>query len=128
MLEEKTVWAIEDSSSMRMLMAIIFSQRGYAVQTFGNARDAHTALENGARPDAVVCDLHFDDGDMDGAEFYMASEAYLEKAAKFMVTADRTINKSQYTSFGVKVITKPFNNTEIIDIVEKGMEEIANKR
>ncbi len=124
------VLAVDDEPALLKVTEHALQQRGYAVLTFDDARDALAELREGLRPDVIVSDISMPA--MDGYEFCrLVREIPDMRAAPFLfLTAlgDRASMRKGMALGADDYLTKPFRSEELIDAVEVRLRRIAELR
>ena len=121
----KTILVIDDSESVRQLLAFSLKENGYDVVEADNGKTALSKL-SGAKINLIICDVNMPE--MDGIAFVKAlknDEAYA--AHKFtpvimLTTESGEDKKAEGKEAGVKAwMVKPFTPDRLISAVQKLM-------
>lgn len=116
----KSILVVDDSASMRMMVADVLTGAGFAVTQAGNGREALTALDK-ATVQLVITDLNMPE--MDGITFIR--EARTRAALKFtpilMLTTESGDGAKQAgkAAGATGWITKPFDAQQLLKVVAK---------
>lgn len=118
----KTIMIVDDSASIRQVVAMTLKGAGYNVLEAGDGREALTKLE-GTRVNLVISDVNMPG--MDGITF--VKELKNRPATKFtpvimLTTESGDAKKSAGQQAGAKAwIVKPFQPAQMLDAVAKLM-------
>ncbi len=117
----KTVLVVDDSSTMRQMVAYTLTSAGYEVVEAGNGKEAVGKLNGGARPALVVTDLNMPE--MDGIT--LITEIRKMAAFKFtpilMLTTESADDKKKagQAAGATGWIVKPFNPEQMLKVIQK---------
>jgi CheY-like chemotaxis protein len=116
----QSVLIIDDDDDLRESLAEILRDEGYAVEQFGDARHALSAIRRGLRPSLILLDLMMPE--MNGWEFRaeQQKDPTLNDIPVVVVTA-RTTGKNfpRDTLDGIEILRKPFTMAELKSAVER---------
>ncbi len=113
------VLVVEDDEAMSKVMVRVLASAGYASETTATVADARRALETGAEPQLVLCDLSLPDGS--GAELL----DWIEKTRPslcprvFVLTGGPTdeAGKRVTTSGTFRVLLKPIQPRHLLEVL-----------
>jgi len=117
----KTVLVVDDSATMRQMVAYTLSNAGYQVVEAGNGKEAMGKLGGGTKPDLVVTDLNMPE--MDGIS--LIKEIRMMVAMKFtpilMLTTESADDRKKegQTAGATGWIVKPFNPDQMLKVIQK---------
>lgn len=117
----KTILVVDDSPTMRQMVAFTLSNAGFQVVEAGNGKEAVSKLSNGTKPDLVVTDLNMPE--MDGIT--LIAEIRKMPALKFtpilMLTTESADDKKTagQAAGATGWIVKPFNPEQMLNVVQK---------
>ncbi|MCC6141028.1 MAG: response regulator [Nitrospira sp.] len=117
----KTVLVVDDSSTMRQMVAYTLTSAGFEVVEAGNGKEAVNKLNAGAKPALVVTDLNMPE--MDGIT--LIAEIRKMAAFKFtpilMLTTESTDDKKKagQAAGATGWIVKPFNPEQMLKVIQK---------
>lgn len=117
----KTVLVVDDSSTMRQMVAYTLTSAGYEVVEAGNGKEAVNKLNGGAKPALVVTDLNMPE--MDGIT--LITEIRKMAAFKFtpilMLTTESADDKKKagQAAGATGWIVKPFNPEQMLKVIQK---------
>ncbi|MBX9658975.1 MAG: response regulator [Nitrospiraceae bacterium] len=117
----KTVLVVDDSSTMRQMVAYTLTSAGYEVVEAGNGKEAVSKLNGGAKPALVVTDLNMPE--MDGIT--LITEIRKMAAFKFtpilMLTTESADDKKKagQAAGATGWIVKPFNPEQMLKVIQK---------
>jgi len=117
----KTVLVVDDSSTMRQMVAYTLTNAGYVVVEAGNGKEAVTKLNGGTKPALVVTDLNMPE--MDGIT--LIQEIRKMAAFKFtpilMLTTEAADDKKKagQAAGATGWIVKPFNPEQMLKVIQK---------
>ncbi|ULA63078.1 MAG: hypothetical protein LZF86_100076 [Nitrospira sp.] len=117
----KTVLVVDDSSTMRQMVAYTLTSAGFEVVEAGNGKEAVSKLNAGAKPALVVTDLNMPE--MDGIT--LIAEIRKMPAFKFtpilMLTTESTDDKKKagQAAGATGWIVKPFNPEQMLKVIQK---------
>lgn len=117
----KTVLVVDDSPTMRQMVAFTLTSAGYQVVEAGNGKEAVGKVNGGAKPDLVVTDLNMPE--MDGIT--LIKEIRKMPALKFtpilMLTTEASDDKKKagQAAGATGWIVKPFNPEQMMAVVKK---------
>ena len=111
---------VDDESSLRDFLTIVFEDDGWRVETAGSLADARAAVQR-REPDLILCDLMLPDGS--GLDLLRDFKAQNPSIAVIMITA-HTSTKSAVEALkagAFDYIAKPFDIDELKIIVRKAV-------
>lgn len=117
----KTVLVVDDSPTMRQMVAFTLTNAGYQVVEAGNGKEAVGKVNGGAKPDLVVTDLNMPE--MDGIT--LIKEIRKMPALKFtpilMLTTEASDDKKKagQAAGATEWIVKPFNPEQMMAVIKK---------
>ncbi|OQW65398.1 MAG: two-component system response regulator [Nitrospira sp. ST-bin5] len=117
----KTVLVVDDSSTMRQMVAYTLKNAGFEVVEAGNGKEAVGKLNAGTKPALVVTDLNMPE--MDGIT--LITEIRKMAAFKFtpilMLTTESTDDKKKagQAAGATGWIVKPFNPEQMLKVIQK---------
>ncbi|HQY57506.1 MAG: response regulator [Nitrospira sp.] len=117
----KTVLVVDDSPTMRQMVAFTLTSAGYQVVEAGNGKEAVGKVTGGAKPDLVVTDLNMPE--MDGIT--LIKEIRKMPALKFtpilMLTTEASDDKKKagQAAGATGWIVKPFNPEQMMAVIKK---------
>ncbi len=117
----KTVLVVDDSPTMRQMVAFTLTSAGYQVVEAGNGKEAGGKVNGGAKPDLVVTDLNMPE--MDGIT--LIKEIRKMPALKFtpilMLTTEASDDKKKagQAAGATGWIVKPFNPEQMMAVIKK---------
>ena len=117
----KTVLVVDDSPTMRQMVAFTLTSAGYQVVEAGNGKEAVGKVNGGAKPDLVVTDLNMPE--MDGIT--LIKEILKMPALKFtpilMLTTEASDDKKKagQAAGATGWIVKPFNPEQMMAVIKK---------
>ena len=116
----KTVLIVDDSASMRQLIAFTIKDAGYDVLLAENGRDALEKM-SGVKIDMVITDLNMPE--MDGITFIreLRGKADYQFVPIIMLTTEaQEAKKQEGRAAGASGwIVKPFSPSQLMDVVKK---------
>ena len=116
---EPPLMIVDDDDDLRQTLAHIITVYGYRVTTFGDARAALDALQDGQAPFLILLDLMMPG--MSGWEFRAAQleNATLASIPVVVVTAANVASHGMPTLPDVEILRKPFDLDELLTIIER---------
>ncbi|MEY4528739.1 MAG: Chemotaxis regulator CheY [Nitrospirota bacterium] len=117
----KTVLVVDDSSTMRQMVAYTLKNAGYDVVEAGNGKEAVGKLNGGTKPALVVTDLNMPE--MDGIT--LITEIRKMAAFKFtpilMLTTESADDKKKagQAAGATGWLVKPFNPEQMLKVIQK---------
>lgn len=117
----KTVLVVDDSPTMRQMVAFTLTNAGYQVVEAGNGKEAVGKVNGGAKPDLVVTDLNMPE--MDGIT--LIKEIRKMPTLKFtpilMLTTEASDDKKKagQAAGATGWIVKPFNPEQMMAVIKK---------
>lgn len=117
----KTVLVVDDSPTMRQMVAFTLTNAGYQVVEASNGKEAVGKVNGGAKPDLVVTDLNMPE--MDGIT--LIKEIRKMPALKFtpilMLTTEASDDKKKagQAAGATGWIVKPFNPEQMMAVIKK---------
>ena len=117
----KTVLVVDDSPTMRQMVAFTLTSAGYQVVEAGNGKEAVGKVTGGGKPDLVVTDLNMPE--MDGIT--LIKEIRKMPALKFtpilMLTTEASDDKKKagQAAGATGWIVKPFNPEQMMAVIKK---------
>lgn len=117
MNRDKTIFVVEDDTSIRNTIDMILSDVGYKVCTFGDVdmalatiSDLHSKL-----PDLIITDINMIH---DGIEFMKKLDALKVAVPIIPITAGKLVE-----AFGREVLKKPFSVEALLERVSDSLEQ-----
>ncbi|MDO9117637.1 MAG: response regulator [Nitrospira sp.] len=117
----KMVLVVDDSSTMRQMVAFTLTGAGFQVVEAGNGKEAVSKITGGAKPDLIVTDLNMPE--MDGIS--LIREVRKMPALKFtpilMLTTESADDKKKdgQAAGATGWIVKPFNPEQMLKVIQK---------
>jgi len=117
----KMVLVVDDSPTMRQMVAFTLTGAGFQVVEASNGKEAVGKIASGAKPDLVVTDLNMPE--MDGIS--LIKEIRKIPALKFtpilMLTTESADDKKKdgQTAGATGWIVKPFNPEQMLKVIQK---------
>ena len=117
----KTVLVVDDSPTMRQMVAFTLSNAGFTVVEAGNGKEAMGKIGGGTKPDLVVTDLNMPE--MDGIT--LIQEIRKNPALKFMpilmLTTESSDDKKEagQAAGATGWVVKPFNPEQMLKVIQK---------
>ena len=117
----KTVLVVDDSPTMRQMVAFTLTSAGFQVVEAGNGKEAVGKVNGGAKPDLVVTDLNMPE--MDGIT--LIKEIRKMPALTFtpilMLTTEASDDKKKagQAAGATGWIVKPFNPEQMMAVIKK---------
>ncbi|RMH05938.1 MAG: response regulator [Nitrospirae bacterium] len=117
----KTVLIVDDSVSMRQMVAFTLQGAGFEVIEAGDGKEAVSKLNGGAKPNLVITDLNMPN--MDGIALIKAIRGMA--AHKFtpilmLTTESAEAKKKEGQAAGATGwIVKPFNPDQMLQVIKK---------
>ncbi len=117
----KTVLVVDDSPTMRQMVAFTLSNAGFTVVEAGNGKEAMGKIGGGTKPDLVVTDLNMPE--MDGIT--LIQEIRKNAALKFtpilMLTTESSDDKKKagQAAGATGWVVKPFNPEQMLKVIQK---------
>jgi two-component system chemotaxis response regulator CheY len=117
----KTVLVVDDSPTMRQMVAFTLSNAGFTVVEAGNGKEAMGKISGGTKPDLVVTDLNMPE--MDGIT--LIQEIRKNAALKFMpilmLTTESSDDKKKagQAAGATGWVVKPFNPEQMLKVIQK---------
>ena len=110
----------DDDPILHRLLEVNFRVAGIAIESVGRGDDA-LARVVAAPPDALVLDATMPG--MDGHEVYrrLRAEPALETLPVVFLTGRSADEFEQYEGEHVRIMTKPFDPSELVDVVREAM-------
>ena len=118
---DKTVLVVDDSVSMRQMVAFTLKEAGFEVIEAGDGKEAVAKLNDGAKPNLVIADLNMPN--MDGIT--LIKEIRTMRAHKFtpilmLTTESAEAKKKEGQAAGATGwIVKPFNPDQLLQVINK---------
>ncbi len=116
----KTIMIVDDSASLRQVVAIALKGAGYEVLEACDGKDALAKL-SGQKINLIISDVNMPN--MDGISFVKAAKqlpAYKFTPVIMLTTEAGNAMKAEGQAAGAKAwITKPFNPPQLLDAVSK---------
>lgn len=117
----KTILVVDDSPTMRQMVAFTLTNAGYKVVEAGNGKEALTKVTTGTKPDLVVTDLNMPE--MDGITLIkeIRKNAALRFTPILMLTTESADDKKKagQAAGATGWIVKPFNPEQMMAVIKK---------
>ncbi len=112
---------VDDESSLRDFLSIVFEEEGWHVEAAASLAEARTAVQK-HEPDVVLCDLMLPDGS--GIDLLKEIKAQNASMAVIMITAHTSTQSAvdALKAGALDYIAKPFDTEELKIIVRKAVE------
>ncbi len=123
-MENKTVWVVDDDSSISWVLEKALTRANFKVKLFPDAEAALSELDDNrmARPDALLSDIRMDG--MSGFELIEKLEQTAPGIPVIIMTAfgdlDSAVDAYKYGAF--EYLTKPFDIKDMVSLVERATE------
>lgn len=117
----KTVLVVDDSSTMRQMVAFTLTGAGFQVVEAGNGKEAMSKVAGGVKPDLVVTDLNMPEMDGIGLIKEIRKMASLKFIPILMLTTESadTKKKEGQAAGATGWIVKPFNPEQMLTVIKK---------
>ena len=116
----KTVFCVDDSPSIRMLVRKTLEPQGYQIREANNGQEALEALSSDAASDMFIVDVNMPVmGGFDFVKELKSRAEHSQTPAVFLTTESGDEKKNIGKDLGVKGwIVKPFEGPQLIKIVD----------
>lgn len=116
----KTALVVDDSISMRQMVAFTLTEAGFAVIEAGNGRDAADAVSS-RKVDLVITDLNMPVMDGIGLIRVLRASQNNRFTPILMLTTESQASKKQEgkAAGATGWIVKPFNPTRLVEVISK---------
>jgi CheY-like chemotaxis protein len=119
----KRILVVDDMPYLRDVQVLLLNDAGYAATALGNAREALDRLPDLA-PDLILLDVSMPG--MDGRQFLRRLRATPEwKRLPVILTTGRSVDDVAREN-GCDVLSKPFTETALLDLVQRLIGSGAN--
>ena len=110
---DETVLVIDDEPTLRMLIADVLTEAGYAVLQAATGPEGLRILENGRRIDLLITDVGLPGG-LNGRQVAEAARARRPDLRVLFITgyAENAVIGSGHLEAGMEIVSKPFAITE----------------
>ncbi len=117
----KTVLVVDDSSTMRQMVAFTLTGAGFQVVEAGNGKEAMGKVAGGVKPDLVVTDLNMPEMDGIGLIKEIRKTASLKFIPILMLTTESADAKKKegQAAGATGWIVKPFNPEQMLSVIKK---------
>lgn len=127
-MDTQTVWIIDDDQSIRWVIDKSLQQAHFNTATFESAANALIQFKKGKRPDCIISDLRMPG--IDGFDFLKQVKKIDSNLPIIIMTAysdlDTTVQAYQDGAF--EYLTKPFDISEVIALVDKACHQKISKK
>lgn len=123
---EPKVLVVDDEPGLRQTLCILLKRAGYRVTSCGGQKEALDALTSAPIPFPVVLsDLSMPDGS--GLDVLSAAKSRSSATQVILITAHSTVENAVSAMSGgaYDFVTKPFDNAELLALVQKAFEKHA---
>ncbi len=123
---EPRILLVDDEPALRQTLSILLKRAGYQVTACAGQRDAIDALASAPSPYPVVLsDLSMPDGS--GLDVLSAAKSRSAATQVILITAHSTVENAVSAMSGgaYDFVTKPFDNAELLALVQKAFERHA---
>lgn len=123
---EPRILLVDDEPALRQTLNILLKRAGYEVTTCAGPRDAMDALASTPSPyPLVLTDLSMPDGS--GLDVLSAAKSRSAATQVILITAHSTVENAVSAMSGgaYDFVTKPFDNAELLALVQKAFEKHA---
>lgn len=116
------ILVIEDDNSVRRLVQKTLTEAGYTVVTSESADKATQLLQNGMKPDLIICDIIMPG--MNGIEFTKATLNINPDVSIILISGYASSGMGELESMSVEIpfIQKPFTKTDLLGQVMRSLE------
>ena len=116
----KTVFCVDDSSTILLSLSGILGKAGYAVEKAGNGEEALTKLKGTLKPDLIITDLNMPG--MNGIELIKQVRAlpnFRFVPILFLTTESQQDKRAEAKAAGASGwLVKPVNGDELINTIK----------
>ena len=123
---EPRILLVDDEPGLRQTLSILLRREGYEVTSCAGQKDAIEALRSTPRPFPVVLtDLSMPDGS--GLDVLSAAKTRAGASQVILMTAYSTVENAVSAMSGgaYDFVTKPFDNAELLALVNKAFEKFS---
>lgn len=117
LLNKKQIFIVDDDESLCRALSVLLVTYGFTVDTFSSAEEFFHAVPNSV-PGCLLLDIH-----MQGMDGWEALQHLLTSESirpVIIISADKNgeLNKKALKAGAVGFLQKPFNNQELVDLIE----------
>lgn len=116
----KTVFCVDDSSTVLLSLSAILSKAGYGVEKAASGEEALTKLQGGVKPDLIITDLNMPG--MNGIELIKkvrALPAFKFVPILFLTTESQQEKRAEAKAAGASGwLVKPVNGDELLNTIK----------
>jgi two-component system nitrogen regulation response regulator GlnG len=118
----KSVWIIDDDSSIRWVLGRALSKEAYRIESFDNADNALERLNRNGAPDVIVTDIRMPG--TSGLELLDRLRNEAPDLPVILMTAHTDLDSavSAYQGGAFEYLPKPFDIDEAVSLVQKALE------
>ena len=122
---KKQIFVLDDDKSVCRALSILLFTYGYIVDTFNSANEFFWAVPNSV-PGCLILDVHM--SGLDGWETLQHLFKSGSNRPVIIISADKNVglNEKALKAGAVGFLQKPFNDQELIDLINKANEETAD--
>lgn len=124
-MRKKTLFVIDDEKGIRVLLKEVFERSGFNLITYENATDAIDALQE-KKPDIILVDYWIEG--MRGDQFaqQISNDGYIIPVILMSGMSKAELANKINQGTVSAIIEKPFNITEMVEVVNSLLTEHAN--
>lgn len=116
----KTVFCVDDSSTVLLSLSAILSKAGYGVEKAASGEEALTKLQGGVKPDLIITDLNMPG--MNGIELIKkvrALPSFKFVPILFLTTESQQEKRAEAKAAGASGwLVKPVNGDELLNTIK----------
>jgi two-component system, NtrC family, nitrogen regulation response regulator GlnG len=118
----KPIWIVDDDESIRWVLEKALARENLATRSFSNARDAMSALEQGA-PQVLVSDIRMP-GES-GLQLLQAAKARYPGLPVIIITAFSDLDSAvaAFQGGAFEYLAKPFDVDKAVELIRRALEE-----
>ncbi|MFV2061237.1 MAG: nitrogen regulation protein NR(I), partial [Gammaproteobacteria bacterium] len=126
MMNNDTVWVVDDDRSIRWVLEKALVSAGLTVEIFEEANSVLKALEN-KQPDAIITDIRMPG--IDGLELLSRIHQRYADMPVIIITAQTDLDSavSAYQGGAFEYLPKPFDTDEAVELAKRAVNHNQNK-
>ena len=115
---KKTIWVIDDESSILEVIKVLLEEHNYNVKNFNNPNDVLNFSDKEPAPSVICLDLYLSGADGRDLAKKLKKNEFTKKIPLLIMTADVHIDEKSKEALADDFLRKPFSIKDFLDKID----------
>ena len=115
---KKTIWVIDDESSILEVIKVLLEEHNYNVKNFNNPNDVLNFSDKEPAPSVICLDLYLSGADGRDLAKQLKKNEFTKKIPLLIMTADVHIDEKSKEALADDFLRKPFSIKDFLDKID----------